>query len=711
MVSLPSGLISRKSLRKAGEAIRQVSGAGQLVQSDSWPWDSYHRGVVSHIGTWNCRLRILVRVAAGLCIFVHGLFCWADPVLPTLISDHMVLQQGREIHIWGKADAGETVIVSLAGHAATTTADARHRWSVRLPALSAGGPFTLTIQGNRKIEIKDVMIGEVWIASGQSNMTFGLEGAEGAATEVLKADYPQIRLFTVPRKIALSPQEDTLPAHWKICTPDNAKGFSAVAYFFAREIHRKQNVPVGVVESAWPGTAIEDWVAPDALLADADLKPVLEEWKHATPDEKEFAENALPLDLEFDDFELIPATAGSASRMLANFDDGTARVATGGSFSYGWEDAPDAPFELVSPGRGAGGFAARIAGRLDGTQDSTLTAHYKLDGAAVDLSSYAGIRFWVRGNGSFRFRSKQPTVTDWDDYATPVLKASSDWQAVTVWFRDLRQDGWGVTLPFTRDALSGFTIESLTTLEYAPIPVSGLYEGMITPLLPSAFRGVLWYQGESNALKAHQYRKLLPALISSWRDAGHDKDLGFLIVQLPNHGATPDQPGESAWAELREAQLLTLQHVPKTGMAVTIDVGDPKDLHPHRKLEVGQRLALWAQGTIYKEPIEYSGPLYESMRIEGTGIRVRFTHVGSGLAVHSGGELRGFAVAGADRKFQWAEARMDGETVVVSSRDVPSPVAVRYAWGDSPLCNLFNKDGLPASPFRTDDWPGITGQQ
>lgn len=479
----------------------------------------------------------------GLSILLCGLFCWADPVLPTLISDHMVLQQGREIHLWGNADAGEAITVSLAGHTATATTDAAHRWSIRLPALSAGGPFTLTIQGNKRIEIKDVMIGEVWIASGQSNMTFSLGGAEGAATEVPKANYPQIRLFTVPRKIALSPQENTLPAAWKICTPDNAKGFSAVAYFFARELHRKLKVPVGIVESAWPGTAIEDWIAPEALQADAALKPVLDEWNHATPDVKKFAESSLPLDLEFDDFEMIPAASGSASKLLTNFNNGMARVSTGGSFSYNWEDAPDAPFELVSPGRGGEGFAARITGRLDGTQDSTLAANYKLDGTPIDLSAYTGIRFWARGSGSFRFRSKQPTVTDWDDYAAPVMKASSDWKAITVLFRDLRQDGWGVTLPFTQDALTGFTIESLTTAEYAPIPVSGLYEGMISPLLPSPFRGAIWYQGESNALKAHQYRKLLPALIASWRDGLQDKDLDFLIVQLPNHGAIPDQPG------------------------------------------------------------------------------------------------------------------------------------------------------------------------
>lgn len=244
-------------------------------------------------------------------------------------------------------------------------------------------------------------------------------------------------------------------------------------------------------------------------------------------------------------------------------------------------------------------------------------------------------------------------------------------------FRNLRQDGWGVALPFTQNALSEFTIESLTTLGDAPIPVSGLYEGMITPLVASAFRGVLWYQGESNALKAHQYRKLLPALINGWRSAAHQDDLEFLIVQLPNHGATPDEPGESAWAELREAQLLTVQHVPRAGLAVTIDVGDPRDVHPHRKLEVGQRLALWAEGTIYKQPIEYSGPLYESTWIDGNEIRVRFSHVGSGLQAGDGAQLRGFAIAGADRKFHWAEARVDGDTVVVSSRDVPGPLALR----------------------------------
>ncbi|MBZ5683586.1 MAG: hypothetical protein LAP86_01005 [Acidobacteriia bacterium] len=640
---------------------------------------------------------------------VLGRTAFADPTLLHLFSDHMVLQQGREIHIWGKADPREVVNVSLAGDRSAATADAHGDWSVHLPSMNAGGPFTLIIRGKKAVTIKDVMIGEVWVASGQSNMSFSLDGVENGATEVSKANYPQIRLFTVPKKIALTSQENTLPAHWEICTPETAKSFSAVGYFFAREIQRKLNVPIGVIESAWPGTAIQAWISPDVLRADADLRPVIEEWDRSTPEQKQFAENAVPFHLDFDDFELVPVLGESASKLLANFDDGTSRLTTGGAFSYSWSEAPDASFDLVSPGRGSGGLAVRVSGKLDGTNDSILAANYKLDGATEDLSGYAGIRFWVRGNGSFRFRSKQPTITDYDDYATPILKATADWRPITVSFRDLRQDDWGVVKDFTPASLTGFSIECLTSLEYSPMPVSGLYEGMITPLLPYGFRGALWYQGESNALQAHQYRKLLPALIRNWRDASNQQDLEFLIVQLPNHGAIPDEPGESAWSELREAQFMTVQKVPHTGLAVTIDVGDPNDLHPHRKLEVGQRLAVWALGTTYKQAIEASGPLYHSMQIEGAEIHLHFDHVGSGLDTRGDAELRGFAVAGADRRFHWAEARIAGNTVVVSSRDIPKPVAVRYAWGDSPRCNLFNKEGLPASPFRTDDWPGITG--
>jgi len=657
---------------------------------------------------WNSVVRIPVTLVCLCFVALSGAPSWADPSLPTLFSDHMVLQQGREIQVWGKADPGEKITVRLAADSAAAAADATGRWLLHLPALAAGGPFTLSVRGRKEIIIRDVMIGEVWLASGQSNMTFPLSGAEGAETEVPHANYPQIRLFTVPRKIALRPQENTRAAHWEICTPETAKEFSAVAYFFGRELLRHRNVPIGLVESAWPGTAIQEWIDADVMRREPELKDVVKELDQASPADRARIETAQALDLQFDDFELIPASAGTAGKPLADFNDGTTRLTTGGSFSYSWGDAGDSSLDLISPGRGSSGFAASVAGKIDGTQDAILGADYRFDHGDEDLTAYSGIRFWVRGSGAFRFRSKQPTITDYDDYATPLLKATPEWQQRTVLFRDLHQDGWGVVREFTPAALTGFSFECLPPSGYVDRPVSGLYEGMITPLLGYRFRGALWYQGESNALKAHQYRKLLPALIGNWRQAFHAPDMDFLIVQLPNHGAIPTEPGESAWAEMREAEWMTVRDVAHTGMAVTIDLGDPKDVHPHKKREVGERLALWALGTTYKEPTEYSGPLFASMKIEDNSIRLQFTHAASGLEARGDSILHGFAVAGEERKFHWAEAHIEGDVVVVSSADVAKPVAVRYAWGDSPVCNLFNKDGLPASPFRTDNWPGIT---
>ena len=633
---------------------------------------------------------------------------FADPSLPNLLSDHLVLQQGRPIHLWGKADAGEKITATLLASSATTTTDAAGHWSLNLPAMTFGGPFTIRIQGKKEMVIKDVLVGEVWVASGQSNMTFNLDAAVGAAEEVPKANYPEIHLFTVPKKIALSPQENTLPAAWQPCTPDKAKTFSAVAYFFARYLHQNLNVPIGIIHSSWPGTTAESWTDAAYLQTDPELKPLWDEWQSSSAAVKSFAERPADFHLEFDDFQLLhDAESAGPPLPFANFDDATSNNSLGGNAGYGWSDAPNSAFDLVAPGRGHHGYAARLAGTLDGTQQSIWAVRYHLDGSSVDLSSYAGIRFWVRGNGQFRFSSHQPTIADYDDYSTAGMNVTQDWQPVTIWFRDLKQEGWGVAHDFTPASLTGFSIEALTPLGYAPMPVAGLYEGMITPLLPYAFRGAIWYQGESNVLRAHQYRKLLPAMIESWRAGSRQPDMDFLIVQLPNHGATPPEPSESAWAETREAEFLTMKVLPHVGMAITIDVGDPADVHPHRKREVGERLALWALGTTYSKPIVYSGPLYESMSVEGSRIRIHFKHVGGGLEARGASTLQGFAIAGADKKFHSANAHIDGDTAVVSNPDVPGPIAVRYAWADSPSCNLFNKEGLPASPFRTDDWPGI----
>jgi sialate O-acetylesterase len=566
--------------------------------------------------------------------------------------------------------------------------------------MSAGGPFTLSIKGKKEIILKDVMIGEVWVASGQSNMTFELAGSVGAAEELRKADYPEIRLFNVPKIAATDSKEDTLPASWQICTPDAARHFSAVAYYFARDLHRKLHVPVGIVESAWPGTAIEEWTEPAALASISG----------SSPEKTSGSAQRLPFHLEFDDFQLVrDLTDSSEADLFSGFDDGTSRNSLGGYWSYDWQDAPATSLDLVSPGRQGTGYAMQVAGTLDASGDSRLISRFHADNSPADLSSYAGMRFWVRGEGSFRVLTLQPTITDWDDYGSQMFHASPEWKRITLPFRDLKQEGWGVSEDITLATLSGFAIECLPATGYPSRPPSSLYEGMIAPLMPYPFRGAVWYQGEGNALDALHYRKLLPALIESWRKASHN-EFPFLIVQLPNHGTIPEEPSESAWAELREAQLLASKTVPNTGLAVTIDVGDPKDLHPHRKAEVGQRLALWALGTIYGEPMVYSGPIYQAMKIEGSHISIHFTNVGGGLVGDASGRIRGFTIAGVDRKFYWADGVIQGDTVLVSSPKVPDPVAVRYAWGDSPNCDLHNRENLPASPFRTDDWPGITGK-
>jgi len=641
-----------------------------------------------------------------LAAIVCGLICGkvsADPVLPHIFSDHMVLQREADIRIWGSADAGEKIAASLGQAKRETVADTDGRWELTLPPMSAGGPFVLTVEGKKTIELKDVMIGEVWVASGQSNMTYAVSGATGAAEEIPKADRPEIRLFTVPGRVAVTPQTDTLLASWRVCTPDRAKEFSAVAYFFARRLQESLHVPIGIILSAWPGSGGEEWTDPESLRQDPILEPIVDHWGALAAGVKSFAAEGASVDLEYDDFELIPSPGSSEKTLLlSNFDDGSASVSPDGEWTYSWQDAPRTAFDLVSPGRGGAGFTARVSGRIAELDSSRLEAAFKPGSAPTDLSAYAGVRFWVRGEGKFRFQSLQPTITDWDNYEGETLQASREWNPVTIWFKDLKQEGWGVSMPFTPTTLSGFRLLSMPNVGDPPRPPSGLYKGMIAPLAPYPIRGAIWYQGEGNTSRAYQYRHLLPALIQAWRES----DFPFLIVQLPNQGVSPEL-GDSIWAELREAQLLASEAVPNTGLAVTIDVGEMKNLHPSNKQPVGERLALWALGTTYGQKIVYSGPLYKSMRVEGTQVRIRFNLFGSTLAVH-GGALKGFAIAGPDRKFHWADAHIDGDTIIVSSADVESPVAVRYDWANSPEGNLCDQEGLPASPFRTDDWPGAT---
>jgi sialate O-acetylesterase len=496
-----------------------------------------------------------------------GLSTWsarADVKPHPLISDGMVLQQGMKAPVWGTAAEGENVTVHFQNKEVTATARNRH-WKVELENLKAGGPFEMTIRGNNAVHLKHVFVGEVWVCSGQSNMEMPLVSTFDSAKILAAAKNPNLRLFTVPRSPSSVPVR-RLKGEWKQCDPETARNFSAVAYFFGRDLQQALHVPIGLIHTSWGGTPAESWTS----LAFLEEEPAL---KHYAEEEKQAVGNF----------------AGALNKYIADLQAYRQKVTEALAHNLPIPEAPPAP---QNPGQNA----------------------------------------WV------------PTT---------------------------------------------------------------LYNGMIMPLVPYAIRGAIWYQGESNAGRAFEYRTLLPALIKSWRATWQEGDFPFLIVQLAPFMKIEEEPKESQWAELREAQLLTSQKLPNVGLAVITDVGEENDIHPRHKGPVGERLAQAARGIAYGEKIEYSGPVFDRMEIADNKIIVSFAHVGKGLEAR-GGPLTGFAIAGPDHKFVNALAEIQGDKVVVSSPHVQHPVAVRFGWANYPVVNLWNKDGLPASPFRTDDFPVLT---
>ena len=479
----------------------------------------------------------------------------AEVKLPALISDHMLMQQGAPVRIWGKAAPGEAVSVTFAGtQRYSVKANGSGAWQVFLTPVSAGGPFEMVIAASNRIIVKDILAGEVWVGSGQSNMEFPMARVMNADQEIPKAKFPQIRLFTVKRVVAEDPLEDVQGA-WAACTPETVKNFSAVAYFFGREIHQTRHVPVGLIHSSWGGTPAESWTEISYLEDDLALTNILTAWQRTLAD--------------------YPAKKQAWDEQMAKWPEREAEAKAG---------KPSPPKPAAPPGPG----------------------HQN----------------------------------------TPA----------------------------------------------------GLYNGMIAPLTPYAIRGAIWYQGEANAGegRAYQYRRLFASMIESWRKAWGEGSFPFYFVQLANFRSG------GWWPVLRESQTATLD-LRNTGMALAIDVGNPADVHPTNKQEVGHRLALAARAQTYGEHIVYSGPIFREMAVNGAAAQLYFDHVGGGLEA-KGGKLTGFWIAGGDRQFVPAEARIEGNTVLVTSLQVGEPVAVRYAWQDDPPVSLYNKEGLPASPFRTDDW-------
>lgn len=545
---------------------------------------------------------------AGLfALSVAPLPACADVTMPHIFGSNMMLQQNESLWIWGWAEPGEKVTVTLGDNQQTGRTDAEHKWTVRFKALKAGGPVEMTVQGRNTIQFKNVLVGDVWICSGQSNMEFGMGGAHNAVVEIPKANYPKIRLFTVKTKVAFEPQKDC-EGEWAECTPDTVKGFTAVGYFFGRDIHQALDVPVGLIHTSWGGTPAEAWTSIEKLQAVPELNVLADK----------FAKTVAGM----------PALKEKyAKETLPNWQAANQK----------WKQSPE------------------------------------------------GIEFGNR-------------MKDWNAAAQ---KAKSEGQPEPVKPTPSKP---APRFPEPPDA--------------DPHVPTVLYNGMISPLIPYAVKGAIWYQGEANAGNAVQYRTLFPAMITDWRNRWGQGDFPFFWVQLANYLARNDQPidASAGWPGLREAQNMTLS-LPNTGQAVIIDIGQADNIHPKDKMDVGHRLALAAQKVAYGKDIVFSGPTYDSMTVEGDKIRVKFKNVGGGLTIAANpttqmsvaplapaSEVIGFSIAGEDHKFAWADAKIDGDSIVVSSDKVKDPNAVRYGWANNPQVNLYNKDGLPASPFRTDTW-------
>jgi sialate O-acetylesterase len=605
--------------------------------------------------------------------------------LAALFTDHMVLQQGRPIRVFGKAAPSEPVKIALAGKAATGKADGQGRFTIELLPMKAGGPYELAVTATDEIKRTDVMIGEVWIASGQSNMEFSLKGASDAEAELKTADQPMIRLFQVEKAVSSTPMDD-VRGSWKVASPDSAKDFSAVAWYFARKIQKEQKVAVGVIGNAWGGTSAEVWTPMDALSSEPALRSIADDWNKRPAAERTQWTNGFSYNLEMKDLKLVRKDGHAPKTVAFSPKSG----ALGGSPGSWAKPGSTSNFETKSD-------VAHFWGAMQPAAWAGVST--QLDGGkALDLSAYEALELVVRGKGKFTVTLPQPSIDDYDDYGSQPFDATGDWQTVRIGFSSLKQGGWGKARPPTLNAISKVQVNVI--VPYMPEIPGGLYNALVAPLTRYPIAGAIFYQGESNAGRAAQYQKLLPAMIGGWRKAWGQGDFPFLVVQLANFMTRRPAPSESGWAELREAQAKVLS-VPHTGLAVAIDVGEATDIHPKDKRTVGERLAAWALYDPYGKKGTHSGPLYQSMKVEGSRVRVSFAHVGKGLT-RRGDTLYGFAIAGEDKKFVWAHAIIDGGAVVVWNDDIKTPVHVRYGWADNPLCTLYNEEGLPASPFRTD---------
>ncbi|HVY75878.1 MAG TPA: sialate O-acetylesterase [Puia sp.] len=629
-----------------------------------------------------------------------ALFCLsqAQVRLPRLIRDSMVLQRDAKVNIWGWASPGEKIAVKFNGRTYKTKTGAEGKWMLQLQPTKAGGPYTMEIAGKNKITLYDILVGDVWICSGQSNMVHQMKlHSVRYADEVANANYPEIRHFWIPTATNLEgPAADLPGGSWKSANPKDIGEFSAVAYFFAKALYEKYHVPIGLINASVGGTPIEAWTSEEGLKEFPAIEKTIEKNKDTAYTNSFGRRNSGSIPARPQDKGLTsaipwydPAYVPKEWRAInipGYWEDQGVKDLNG---SVWYRREIDVPASMT--GKAAKVFLGRIVDAdflyINGKLVGNTTYMYPQRRYAVpaDLLKPGKNLFVVRvinnsGKGGF-VPDKPYCLIAGND--TVDLKGYWRYKVGEVF---IPRSGFG--------GGSGFSAQNQPT---------SLYNAMLAPATNYAIKGFIWYQGESNTSHAAEYAKIQPAMIADWRRQWKQGDLPFLYVQLPGFGDYNYLPASSQWAELREAQLKSLA-VPNTGMAVAIDLGEWNDIHPDRKKEVGDRLALAAEKIAYGEPIVFSGPIYQSATIEVDKIIVSFTHTGGGLTTNDGEAPTEFAIAGTDKKFVWAEAKIVGDKVIVWNDEVKEPKYVRYAWADDPVNpNLYNKEGLPASPFRSDD--------
>lgn len=669
---------------------------------------------------------VLVLLAA------HTSFVCADVKLPAVFSDHMVLEKTAKVPVWGKAEPGEEVSVTLDGQTVKATASAEGQWKAILNLQdSKPGPFEMIVQGKNQIKIADVVVGEVWVASGQSNMAWSLKTTANSAEEIAASANPMLREFQIRRATSMDPKDDC-EGVWTVASPSTSGGFSAVGYFFSKALNKELNTPVGWINTSWGGTPAEAWTSADAFNADPDLKASKDKFLAAVkeyPGKKQtFVDKFGAWLKETGREDKPPAEAATFAGPDISTEDwakvkipgavqGIGLPQAGAIWVRRTVDLPGAPAKLNLV---LGAFEAFDRVYWNGGLVAQ-TPYQDYPGVAYPRTYEVPANLVKQGTNVLAVRIYEPVAPAVFAIQPRVngINLGGEWLAKTEYeFPSLD----------AKQASAPKPPGNPTALQHMP---AHLFNAMINPVIPYAIRGVIWYQGEANASRAWQYRTTFPLMISDWRKLWNQGDFPFYFCQLAAYQPKKPAPGDSAWAELRDAQSSALK-LPNTGQAILLDIGESADIHPANKKDVGERLAKIALARDYGKSIPYSGPVFDSAKVEGSSIRVKFTNA-EGLTAKPlpatydvktssketaplqrnspQSEVEGFAICGADKKWAWADAKIDGDSVIVSSAQVTTPVAVRYAWADHPTCNLTNASGLPASPFRTDDFPASTLSQ